>query len=51
MGYIIVKGHNLVDLENQVKELIKNGWKPQGGIAIDSLYMYQAMAKVSKNKK
>jgi len=51
MEYKIVTQKYYQDLENEVNNLIKNGWKPQGGVAI--LYdsengrteYYQAMVK------
>jgi len=42
--YQIVVKINLQDLVTEVNEMIKKGWKPSGGIAIDvNGLFYQAM--------
>jgi hypothetical protein len=42
--YQIVVKINLQDLVTEINEMIKKGWKPSGGIAIDGNGLfYQAM--------
>ena len=48
--YKIVEEHNEFSLEIKINKMIKDGWKPQGGLQIvrDSYYIekfYQAMVK------
>jgi len=44
MEYKVVAKVRLYELEEEVNKLIKDGWKPQGGIAVTSAYA-QAMVK------
>lgn len=32
--YMIVEDERLCELESKVRELLKKGWEPQGGIAV-----------------
>ena len=48
--YKIVEEHNEFSLEININKMIKNGWKPQGGLQIvrnsyDLDKFYQAMVK------
>ncbi|MGQ8365375.1 hypothetical protein [Glaciecola sp. 1036] len=45
MEYKIVYGETMLALENEVKDYIKLGWIPQGGVAIHLGVMYQVMVK------
>ena len=52
MEYTVVKEHNHEELISKVAELIKQGWKPLGGIAVATVapildnYIYcQAMIR------
>jgi hypothetical protein len=52
MEYTVVKEHNLEELIRKVAELIKQGWKPLGGITVSTVapvlgnYIFcQAMTK------
>ena len=52
MEYTVVQEHNREDLIRKVAELIKQGWKPLGGIAVSTvapmlrIYIFcQAMIK------
>ena len=52
MEYTVVKEHNREELIKKVSELIKQGWKPLGGIAVSTVapilenYIFcQAMVK------
>jgi hypothetical protein len=48
--YRIVEGRNLIDLENQINKMIKNGWKPQGGVMIAPPTYIQAMVTQNDRK-
>jgi hypothetical protein len=37
MEYTVVEGHNREELIRKVVELIKQGWKPLGGIAVSTV--------------
>jgi len=37
MEYTVVKEHNREELIRKVVELMKQGWKPQGGIAVAAI--------------
>lgn len=37
MEYTVVEEHNRDDLIKKVTELIKQGWKPLGGVAVSTL--------------
>lgn len=52
MEYTVVKEHNHEELIRKVADLIKQGWKPLGGVAVSTVapvlgnYIYcQAMLK------
>lgn len=47
MEYCIANGPNRLDLEDYVREMMKAGWRPDGGIAIcpRSGTFYQAMVR------
>lgn len=46
MKYMIVDGTTTMELEAAVAKAIKDGWRPQGGVACDeSAIFYQAMVK------
>lgn len=50
--YKVVAGTNgLQELEEKVEKMIKEGWKPIGGIAFNQGYCYQAMAGKIKEEK
>jgi len=38
MEYTVVEGHNREELIRKVVELIKQGWKPLGGIAVSTVF-------------
>ena len=50
MEYTIIDKISIDSLETEVHELIDNGWKPIGGVAVHSedglTHFYQAMVKV-----
>ena len=52
ISYKIVRGNTCIDLELTVEAMLRDGWKPLGGIAFDdSLGRYmQAMIKDEKLK-
>jgi hypothetical protein len=37
MEYTVVEEHNRVELVKKVADLIKQGWKPLGGIAVSTV--------------
>lgn len=41
--YQVVSEEYLGDLEDEVHELIKSGWEPQGGLCVREFGFYQAM--------
>jgi Domain of unknown function (DUF1737) len=44
IDYQIVSGEDFQIIADSIKELLKSGWQPIGGIAIDAAYQYhQAM--------
>ena len=45
MEYTIVRGSDPKGLSQGVNELIKQGWKPLGGIGVGNNYFYQAMIR------
>lgn len=50
--YKVVAGINgLQELEKKVEQMIKEGWKPLGGIAFNQGFCYQAMAGKIKEEK
>ena len=44
VSYSILKAPSPKDLEDKVKEAIKRGWQPLGGIAVSNGEFFQAMA-------
>jgi len=34
MEYVIVSNHSVIFLEGEINEMIKDGWKPQGGLSV-----------------
>ena len=47
--YRIVEDNNVEQFENDVKELLNNGWELVGGVAVDRSYIYyQALVKEIK---
>lgn len=45
MEYNILTGFYTFDLEKAVRDYIKDGWKPQGGVTKGHELLYQAMIK------
>jgi hypothetical protein len=45
MEYKIIWNEDFDAFEDEVNQLIKEGWKPQGGVAIDADFWYQAMVR------
>ena len=47
LEYTIVRSDSSFDLSKTVNEYIQRGWKPQGGMAVNSGFgtFYQAMVK------
>lgn len=50
MQYKVVHGDGIVDIEKEVQELMRQGWKPQGGISETTyiggqVLLVQAMVK------
>ena len=47
--YEVAMNDNVLSLEDDVREMIDDGWKPQGGICVNGIdddeYYYQAMIK------
>lgn len=43
---IVVGSNGFNDFENQVSSLMNKGWKPIGGVAFNSGYANQAMARI-----
>lgn len=49
--YKVCGGTNgFVELEREVSTLLNTGWKPVGGIAFNSGFPYQALARVMEYK-
>lgn len=52
--YTLLTAFYVVDLENLVKDYIKQGWQPQGGVAVsdteqsENRFYVQAMIKVAE---
>lgn len=44
VSYSILKATSPKDLEDKVKEAIKRGWQPLGGLAVNNGEFFQAMA-------
>ena len=42
---LVIDGWDKDYLSDRVKERIKEGWQPIGGLVIDGRYTYQAMVK------
>ncbi len=47
---IITSTSGFKELEDNVNEALNNGWKPIGGIAFNSGYSYQAVAKIIEDQ-
>lgn len=47
--YRILLHSSIGVLERQVRDLMEEGWQPQGGLAVKDTYFYQAMAKYDKS--
>jgi hypothetical protein len=43
--YRVLLAPNLQELSEAVKDLMKQGWRPQGGVVIDKTLFYQAMVR------
>ena len=43
MKYRVLKYNLLSDLQEMVRDLMKLGWSPQGGMAVSAGFYYQAM--------
>ena len=39
MEYYILQTNSLIELENEVNEKIKEGYKPQGGLSVACVYI------------
>lgn len=46
--YTILSSYSETQLSNKVNEMMKQGWVPQGGIAIEGINFYQPMVKLSR---
>ncbi len=44
VSYSILKAPSPKDLEDKVKEAIKRGWQPLGGLAVSNGEFFQAVA-------
>jgi hypothetical protein len=48
--YMVCNSENLLNLEWQVSTMMADGWKPQGGLAVESgpevVFFMQAMVKI-----
>ena len=44
VSYSILRAASPKDLEDKVKEAIKRGWQPLGGLAVNNGEFFQAMA-------
>jgi hypothetical protein len=45
LEYTIAQGRTIADLLFVVKLLIKDNWKPTGGLAADDYHLFQAMTR------
>ncbi len=48
MEYWIVNNTDLVKLAKEIQRLIKEGWKPQGGVSASGHLLYQAVVREIK---
>lgn len=48
--YLVVEATSVSGVINRVYELVKEGWKPQGGICVYGSLVYQAMIRESGKK-
>jgi hypothetical protein len=47
MDYWILKSEKDHDLAKEVREYIRKGWVPQGGVATNGGWLYQAVVKAA----
>jgi hypothetical protein len=47
MDYWILKAEKDHELAKEVREYIRKGWVPQGGVATDGIWFYQAVVKAA----
>ncbi len=48
IGYVILYQYSVMDLQNEVKKFIGDGWQPLGGVAVSKQGLdmfFQAMVK------
>lgn len=45
LEYIVIEATNVSGMMKRVFELLKEGWKPQGGICVYGSLVYQAMIR------
>ena len=51
INYIVVEGTSSARLTDYVKDFIKNGWQPQGGMSVHTNgAFYQPMVKYEETK-
>jgi hypothetical protein len=43
IAYMVLEGASKQELETAVKEAIRKGWQPIGGVAVSGNMLYQAM--------
>jgi hypothetical protein len=48
MEYKIIDDESPAGLAKKVNEAIKEGWKPQGGVGLSSVFLWQAMIRESQ---
>jgi hypothetical protein len=46
MDYWILKAEKDHELAKEVREYLHKGWTPQGGVATDGMWLYQAVVKL-----
>ena len=44
IAYMVLEGASRQELEAAVKDAIRKGWQPLGGVAVSAGMFYQAMA-------
>ena len=49
MEYNVAWESSIIKFRNEVNRMIKDGWKPQGGISVSGKWYYQAMIKELSN--
>ena len=45
MEYTVVKANHIDTLIEEVNRLMKEGWRPIGGIGLGTAHLYQAMVR------